>query len=199
MFILPCKELVILKIVPIRNLHPMTNPAKLLLVSLPLAALLSGCHSSTSAPTAQDKAEQRAELEDERTQLQQVPPPVKSRFMAVHSFESWENPYITVQPNMVELHVTRGDANTTGIGTGGMFRPVAARREELNIGMDKLGEAISSIPSDAWPYGRVIAIEEAHKTPASAEPSVRRNMEVTVGKLSDLGVMVYDLNEGKLQ
>jgi hypothetical protein len=176
----------------------MKHSYKLLLLSLSISSLC-GCHSGSKSPTSEDKAEQRAELEDQRTQLQQIQPPSKSRFMAVHSFEAWENPYVTVQSNMVELHVTRGDANTTAIGVGGMFRPVAARREELNIGMDKLGEAISSIPADAWPYGRVVAIEEAHKTPPSAEPAVRRNMEVTVGKLTDLGVMVYDLNEGKLQ
>jgi hypothetical protein len=168
------------------------------LLALPLV-LMVGCHAHGATATADVKAEQRAELEDERTLLEHIAPPAKSRFMAVHNFETWENPYVTVQAGMVELHVTRGDANTTGIGVGGMFRPVAARRQELNVGMDKLGEAISSVPADAWPYGRVVAIEEAHKTPASAEPAVRRNMEVTVGKLTDLGVVVYDLNEGKLQ
>jgi len=45
----------------------------------------------------------------------------------------------------------------------------------------------------------VIAIEEAHKTPASAEPAVRRTMETTINTLSDLGIDVYDLKEGKLQ
>ncbi len=119
--------------------------------------------------------------------------------MAVHTFDSWQNPYLTVQSNMVELHVTRGDANPSSLGVGGMLRPVGARREELNIGMDKLGEAISSVPADAWPYGRVVAIEEAHNVPASAEPAVRRNMEATIAKLTDLGVVVYDLAEGKLQ
>jgi hypothetical protein len=177
----------------------MKRSSGLLSASLPLLLLLSGCHRGTHAPTAQERAEQRAELEDERTLLQQVPPPAKGRFMAIHTFETWENPYITVQSNMVELHVTRGDANTTNIGVGGMFRPVGARRETLNIGMDKFGDALSSIPQDAWPYGRVVAVEEAHNTPASAEPNVRRNMEVTMGKLSDLGVMIYDINEGKLQ
>ncbi len=132
-------------------------------------------------------------------QLQQIPAPAKSTYMAVHTFDSWQNPYLTVQSNMVELHVTRGDANPSSLGVGGMLRPVGARREELNIGMDKLAEAISSVPADAWPYGRVVAIEEAHHVPASAEPAVRRNMEATVAKLTDLGVVVYDLAEGKLQ
>jgi hypothetical protein len=119
--------------------------------------------------------------------------------MAIHGFDSWENPYITVQPGMVELHVTRGDANTTPIGVGGITRPVGARREELNVSLDDLAGAISAVPGDAWPYGRVVAIEEAHKTPASAEPAVRRNMETAIARLNDLGVVVYDLSEGKLQ
>jgi len=164
-----------------------------------LVVALGGCRGRQAAPTAQDLAEQRAELEDQRTQLQQIPAPAKSTYMAVRNFDSWQNPYLTVQSNMVELHVTRGDANPSSLGVGGMLRPVGARREELNIGMDKLGEAVSSVPADAWPYGRVVAIEEAHHVPASAEPAVRRNMEATVAKLNDLGVVVYDLAEGKLQ
>lgn len=116
--------------------------------------------------------------------------------MAVRSIESWQNPSITVQPGMLELHVTVGDANPSPIGAGGMLRPVAAREQELNISLDKLGEAISSIPQSAWPYGRVIVLEEAAKTPRDAEPQVRRNMEVAINTLNDLGVVVYDLKDG---
>ena len=58
---------------------------------------------------------------------------------------------------------------------------------------------MTAIPLTAWPYGRVVAVEEAHKTPASAEPAVRRTMESAVATLSDLGIVVYDLNEGNLR
>ena len=128
-----------------------------------------------------------------------IPPPSKNRYMTVHTFESWENPYITVQANMLTLHVLLADANTSDYGAGGILRPVGARRQELNIGLDKLGDAISAVPRSSWPYGRVIALEEAHKTPRTAEPQVRRTMETAVSTLNDLGIVVYDLNEGKLQ
>ena len=128
-----------------------------------------------------------------------IPPPTKTRYMAVHSFDSWENPYITVQPDMVTIHVLLADANTTPYGVGGMLRPVGARREELNVAPEKLGEAMSSIPQSAWPYGRVIAVEEAHNTPVKQEPVVRRNLERIVGLLNDLGLMAYDLTEGSLR
>ncbi len=164
---------------------------------------VGGCkgHPATAANEAHadQRAEMEAEAENQREQLQMIPLPAKSRYMAIHSFESWENPYLTVQPGMLELHVTLADANPTSLGVGGMLRPIGARRQVINLGMDKLGEAISSVPEGAWPYGRVVAIEEAHKTPAAAEPEVRRNMEAAIAKLSDLGVVVYDLSDGKVQ
>lgn len=163
--------------------------------------LLQGCHtpSTPSSASHQDLAEQRAEVEDQREQLDLVPPPTKGRYMAIHSFESWENPYLTVQPGMVELHVTLADSNTSTLGVGGMLRPVGARRQELNVSLETLGEAMAAVPQTAWPYGRVVAIEEAHKTPPAAEPAVRRSMETAVSKLNDLGIVVYDLNEGRIQ
>jgi len=41
-----------------------------------------------------------------------------------------------------------------------------------------------------------VAVEEAHDTPASARPAVRRNMESAIKMLNDLGVVVYEWNEG---
>jgi hypothetical protein len=166
-----------------------------------LSLVFAGCHGPVPASpnNEQSRAEQRAQIESQREQLDQIPPPAKGRYMAIHSFESWQNPYLTVQPGMLELHVTLADANTSTLGVGGMLRPVAARRQELNISMDNLGEAIAAIPQTAWPYGRVIVLEEAHNTPPSAEPAVRRNMEVAISRLNDLGIVVYDLNDGKVQ
>ena len=165
-----------------------------------LLLVFTGCHGHTvSLAPSPVRAEQTAELEVQREQLDRIPPPTKGTFMAVHSYDSWQNPVLTVQPGMLELHVLLADANTTPIGVGGMFRPVNARRQELNISLSTLGEAISAVPQSSWPYGRVVAIEEANKTPPSAEPAVRRNMEGTMSKLNDLGIVVYDLSSGKVQ
>ena len=174
--------------------------ARFVCSSFCVVLLLASCHGRVPGGAGQATvAQQRILLDTQREELERIPPPAKSQYMAIHGFDSWENPYLTVQPGMVELHVMRGDANTTPIGVGGITRPVAARREELNVSLDDLASAISSVPGDAWPYGRVVAIEEAHKTPASAEPTVRRNMETAIARLSDLGIVVYDLSEGKLQ
>lgn len=166
------------------------------LVSVPLLGVFSGCHShSFSEDAEQARAERHAQQETARQQLEMIPPPSKNRFMAIHTVESWENPSITVQPGMLELHVTLADPSPQ-LGSGGMLRPVAARQQELNISLDKLDDAVSAIPESAWPYGRVISVEEPPHTPKSAEPQVRRNLEVAVRELNDLGIVAYDVRDG---
>ena len=170
--------------------------------SLLMVLAVSGCHKSTSpraAVTPQQKNELRAEREMQREQLDMIPPPAKTRFMEVHTFDSWDNPWITVQDSMITLHVVQADENPSQVGVGGLLRPKGARREDVSIAPEKLAEAIAAVPESAWPYGRVIAIEEAHKVPAEKEPAVRRTMEAAINTLSDLGVSVYDPVEGKLQ
>jgi hypothetical protein len=97
---------------------------------------------------------------------------------------------------MATLHITLADANPSQIGVGGMLRPVSARRQDVTVRLSDLPAALNAIPENSWPYGRVVAVEEAHGTPKSDEPSVRRNIENTVKTLNDLGVVVYDWTEG---
>lgn len=112
--------------------------------------------------------------------------------MAVKSLSAWQNPYVTVQGEMVTLHVMLADANTSTMGLGGMLRPAGARRQDLNVRVSDLATALNAIPEGSWPYGRVIAVEEAHNVPASDRPQVRRNIENVDKTLSDLGIVVYD-------
>jgi len=170
--------------------HPTAALALTASVTLALPAFLTGCNraSATALPDAQDVA-------TARQQIAMIPPPAKSRYMAVHSIDEWQNPYLTMQANMATLHVTLADANPSQIGVGGMLRPVSARRQDITIRLSDLPDALDAVPETAWPYGRVVAVEEAHGTPKSDEPAVRRNLENTVKTLNDLGVVVYDWTE----
>ena len=162
---------------------------------------VSGCHRETagSADSGGDRllARQQREMNDQvRVELEQIPPPTKSKYMAVKSLTAWENPYLTVQDNLIVLHVTISDANTSALGQGGMLRPTGARRQDLTIRVSELAAALNAVPQTAWPLGRVIAIEEAHNTPAIAEPAVRRTVEGVMRTLGDLGVVPYEWSEG---
>lgn len=156
-----------------------------------LAGALSGCGRASATTQPDPKAVATA-----RQQIELIPPPSKSRYMAVRSLSGWENPYLTVQANMATLHITLADANPSQIGVGGILRPVSARQQNVTIRLSDLPDALNAVPENSWPYGRVVAVEEAHGTPKSDEPAVRRNIENTVKTLNDLGVVVYDWTEG---
>jgi hypothetical protein len=168
----------------------------LLLPALLLPIAFTGCTRTVTPPTVVEAraivAEQRQESELARQQMEMIPPPSKTRYMAVKSLTMWENPYLTVQGAMVTLHVTTADANKSDLGLGGMLRPVGARRQDLNVRVGDLPTALNAIPESSWPYGRVVAVEEAHEVPVSARPTVRRNVEAVVKTLNDLGVVVYE-------
>ncbi len=157
---------------------------------------LTGCTGSSAAtqtPSRALAAQQQQELEETRKQLELIPPPSKTRYMAVRSLSVWENPYLTVQGGMVTLHVMTPDA--AGLGNSGMLRPMGARRQDLNVRVGELAVALNAVPEGSWPYGRVMAVEEAHNIPAGARPEVRRNMETVMKTLGDLGVVVDEWND----
>jgi hypothetical protein len=157
--------------------------------------VLTGCTRTPASPpiaSSNIAAAQPSALESARQQLALLPPPSKARYTTVRSLDAWENPYLTVQGNMVTLHVLLADANTSPLGEGGMLRPVGARRRNLDVRTSDLPTALNAIPESAWPYGRVVAVEEAHNTPASERHIVRRNLETVIKTLNDLGVVVYE-------
>jgi hypothetical protein len=166
---------------------------RILKLTLPLLFLLAGCHggptvSANAKPTPQ-------QLDSARQQLDLIPPPSKNRYMAVSSIASWQNPYLTVYPDMITLHILLPDANPSPLGVGGITRPVGARRRDLSISPSQLPAALAAIPADSWPYGRVIAMEEAHNTPSRDRPQTRRTMETAMQQLTTLGIVMYDWND----
>ncbi|WP_260703914.1 hypothetical protein [Edaphobacter flagellatus] len=172
--------------------------ATLLSCALALPLTFIGCSRSSATaaqPSATLAAQQQQAMESARQQLELIPPPSKTRYMAVRSLTSWENPYLTVQGGMVTLHVLIADANPSPMGQGGLLRPVGARRRNLDVRVSDLPTALNAIPESAWPYGRVVAVEEAHEVPVSARAEVRRNVETVLKMLGDLGVVTYEWND----
>lgn len=134
-------------------------------------------------------------MDEIRVELdREIPPPSKNKYLTIQDLSNWENPSITVQENMLSLHVLMADANPSQYGKDTMIRPVAARKQELTIRVADLPAALNAIPRNAWPYGRVLAIEEAHDAPASVRPTIRRNMEQVMQTLNDLGIVINEWN-----
>jgi hypothetical protein len=164
-----------------------------------LPVLAVGCRKEEQAVTnvaaTAASAEHRAqaasaEKDQQRAQLARVALPTKSRYVDVHEPGAWSNPFISFDAQMVNLRITVADANPSQIGQGGMLRPSAARRRELQIRREDLVEALIALPESAWPYGRVVAIEESPLADKKARPAIRRQIESAIQQLNDLGVVV---------
>jgi hypothetical protein len=162
------------------------------LIALPIA----GCRS-TPKSAAEAKHDLMLQMDEARRDMSQIPPPSKSLFMNVSSLDEWQNPSLTVQENMISLHVLMPDANPSDLGKGTMLRPEAARRQVLNIAPDNLAVALNAVPKDAWPYGRVVAIEEAHDAPRAARPQLRRNIEKAIDTLQTIGVVADEWSNNR--
>jgi hypothetical protein len=142
-----------------------------------------------------EKAEQKAqaaasERDRERAALAKVPLPTKSQYINVHEPGEWANPFISADVDYLTLRVTMADANPSSFGEGGMLRPEAARRQELQVRLADLPEALIALPPGAWRYGRVVAIAESPLADRKKRAIVRRNVEAAIQKLNDLEVVV---------
>lgn len=150
-------------------------------------------HVAQSAASAEKHAQAAATQRDQdRAQLARIPLPTKSLYMNVHDPSEWKNPFISVDANFLDLRVIMEDANPSTLGEGSMFRPEAARQQELQIRPGDLAKALLALPNRAWPYGRVVAIAESPEADRSKRPIIRRNVESAIQRLNDLGVVVEE-------
>lgn len=165
-----------------------------------LAVALSACHKEEQAVTnaaqnaanAQRQAQAAAtEIDKQRAALAQIPLPTKSLYVDVHDPNAWANPFLSVNVSSINLRVTNADVNPGG-GDGSLLRPAAARRQELEIRMNDLADALTALPAGAWHYGRVVAIAESPLAARKDRPRVRRNVEAAIQKLNDLGIVVEE-------
>src|SRR5271165_1280263 len=175
------------------------NRFRLLAITLAFAAALSACSSAGNPPAPEaakptpDQAKATAQERDtDRQQLDQIPPPAKSRYLAIHTRESWGNPFLLVGKKTVTLRIMYPEPPHSDLAPGTLMQPANARKRELSLRLSELPEALAALPQEAWPYGRVIAVEEDPVAVRADRIQVRRNVETTIQLLNDLGVVVYE-------
>ena len=170
------------------------------MVLLPALAI-AACHREEqavagvekNAEKAEHKAQaQAAERDQQRAELDQIALPTKSLYIDIHDPEQWANPFLSVGADTIGLRIIMSDANPSPVGEGTLLRPVAARRQELDLRLTDLSAAVAAIPAGAWPYGRVIAVAESPSAAPKDRPRVRRNVEAVIRQLNDLGVVVEE-------
>jgi hypothetical protein len=151
----------------------------------------SGAQQPTPRQLQQQQAHALAKSEaTARVSLEEVPPPSKHLYVNVRSTDAWQNPFLTVHRDTLTLRIIFPQQTSSALDAGTLLHPVAARRQELEIRISDLPEALAAVPDFAWPYGRVVAIEESPTASRQDRPQVRRNVEQAIRIVNDLDVVV---------
>ena len=187
---------------PLPPPFPIGRQRRLLFPAVQLALLcallpgVTGCRNAakTSAPTrAEVRQERRAEqskMDAARQELEQIPPPSKNRYLSVRTKDAYGNPFLVVHLQTVTLTILYRDQDPNAFTAGGLLRPAKARKQEIDVRIADLPQALAALSPDVWPYGRVVAIEESPTAPRTERVAIRRNVEATIQILNDLGVVV---------
>jgi len=138
-----------------------------ILVSLIVAALVACSKAPDATPaTAAPKP----------TGLESIPAPSPSKYPSFRDMSDWRNPYLVVRED--------------GIGF------VDLSNHEVHIlKPEEIPAELASLPSSAWPYGRVVLVAEAvPKIPTDqAKAEVRKNRALLVGTLKELDVQIREV------
>lgn len=109
------------------------------------------------------------------TGLESIPAPDPSKYPSFHDMSDWKNPYLVVRED--------------GIGF------VDLSNHEVHIlKPEEIPAELVSLPSSAWPYGRVVLVSEAvPKIPTDqAKAELRKNRALLVGTLKELDVQIRE-------
>lgn len=168
--------------------------AALIALALSAAFLVCGCRNSGNTFDMSHRAAKwDAAKTAARQELTQLPPPRKSAYLAIDQEAQWQNPYLSIEQNMIQLRIYLPDENSSPVDRGGLTRMRSARKQVVNVRLAELPRALSSLPDGAWPYGRVVAIGREKETPQN-RAWFPNHLEITVRTLQDMGVVADDWN-----
>jgi hypothetical protein len=127
-------------------------------------AMLASCAKPPSAP-----AQAAASLSPE-ARIQQIPAADPQKYAALKDMKAWRNPYLIVRLD--------------GVGLLDV-----SNNEQQIVDPDKLPEALAKLPASAWPYGRIVAIQEISANASDQDrPTLRKNRALVAGSLESMKV-----------
>jgi hypothetical protein len=135
-------------------------------VRAPVTFILLGALAACSKP-AQPGPAQASQL----ATLESIPAPDPTKYPVVRDMVHWQNPYLVVRED--------------GIGLVDL-----ANSEIHLLKPDEVPGRLVSLPSSAWPYGRVVLVaENVPKDPTEqTKADVRKNRALLLGTLKELDV-----------
>jgi hypothetical protein len=135
-----------------------------------LAASLVLVASCSKPPRAADDSPAAATSPEAR--IKQIPLADPQKYAGLRDMKAWRNPYLIIRVDGVGL-----------LDVGDNLQQI--------IDPDKLPEALANLPASAWPYGRVVAIQEAGVTSSDQDKArFRKNRALVAGALESMQVVI---------
>jgi hypothetical protein len=136
------------------------------LLTLILMAALVACSKPPQPETAETP---------QPTGLESIPAPDPSKYPSFSDMTDWKNPYLVVRED--------------GIGLVDL-----SNREVHILKQEEVPAELVSLPSSAWPYGRVVLVAQVvPKNPTEpAKAEIRKNRALLLGTLKELDVQVRE-------
>ena len=104
--------------------------------------------------------------------IQQIPPADPQKYAANRETKTWRNPYLIVKKD-------------------GIWLLDLENNEEHLLKSDQVLDALAALPASAWPYGRVVAVQEIGITGSDEDKiALRRNRAILAGTLEDAKVLI---------
>jgi hypothetical protein len=125
-----------------------------------IAVALASCSAPPKEQSAAGSAADR---------IQAIPPADPAKYRA--AIKGWQNPYLIIR--------------TDGVGLLDL-----SNNEEHIVKPEQVTDVLAKLPASAWPYGRVVAVQE---NSVSSEPDrvlIRRNRAIVAGTLEGLHVLI---------
>ena len=127
-------------------------------------AVLASCAKPPRAP--------EAAVVSPEVRLRQIPPADPQKYAGMRDMKAWRNPYLIVRVDGVALLD-------------------ATNNEQQIVNPDKLLDALAQLPASAWPYGRVVAIQEMAVASSEEDKSkLRKNRALAAGALESMQVLI---------
>ena len=147
------------------------NSASKLVTFILLGALVA----CSKPPQPQTRETQPTET-PQPTGLESIPAPDPSKYPKFSDMAGWKNPYLIVRED--------------GIGFVDL-----SNREVHILKVEEIPAELVSLPSSAWPYGRVVLVAQAvPKDPtAQTKADLRKNRALLLGTLKELDVQFREV------
>jgi hypothetical protein len=136
-----------------------------------VAFILLGALVACSKPPQPPPAETQATEMPQPTGLERIPAPDATKYPPFSNMTGWRNPYLVVRED--------------GIGFVDL-----SNREIHILKPEEIPAELVALPTDAWPYGRVVLVAQAvPKNPTEeAKADLRKNRALLLGTLKELDV-----------